>query len=161
MDGRVYGQRKSREIMSPKNRNLWILIVLSVLVLAGSAALAGAFASSPNEPPPPALLALYLGLRATIFIGVAYAAMRFADRRRFQALAIVGFLGFIDQVVIKAVIVLREMGAHPAEWADISRETVLYGLATSYVYFLPMVLVMGFVGTFLATDRGAAAAKQL
>ncbi len=126
-------------------RNLWFCIALSIFLLAVSAVITGRAGGSP------AAIAIYLGVRAVVFIAAAYSFMRFAARRRFQALALVGLIAFVDQVPIKSWLMIREMRAQPAEWQGIAESTVIFGIATSYLYFLPIVLIMGFLGTTLAS----------
>lgn len=140
--------------MDKNTRNLWIWLALSVLALAVSQALiawAGARLGGQSGP----WIAAYLAIRAAVYVGAAYGFIRHAGRRRFQALALVGLLGFLDQVVFKGVLMRATMQANPQEWAGVDPTAVYFGLAVSYVYFFPIVLVMGFIGTFLARDLAA------
>jgi hypothetical protein len=146
-------QEIPEKTMPRKTINLWILIAFSVLVFAASAILAGRVGEADSGLPATAVVIGYHAVRAAIFAVAAYGLITWAGRTRVQALALVGLLGFVDQVVIKSGIMIYEMRKDPAYWEGISRIAVLFGIATSYLFFLPIVLILGFLGSFLAEDR--------
>lgn len=139
--------------MEQKNFNLRLILILAYLVLLISAVVAGRYGQDAKGMSLAWVALLYQVIRAGTYVATAYLVLLVAERTRMQTLAIVGFLGFLDQVVIKTAIMIYEFWKNPAYWEGISLGGVLFGIVTSYIFFLPILLILGFFGTFLAEDH--------
>ena len=94
---------------------------------------------------------IYLTLRVVTFIAFGFALTRFAKRTRYQTLSTVMLVALLDQVVIKAIQIQMDQKANPEIWAqmDVSTQAIWVGLGTGFLFFAPVVLVLGFLGVEL------------
>ena len=65
---------------------------------------------------PRAAQMVYVLIRVSGLVALAYFLAKNAKRNRFQTLSTVVFIGFIDQVLLKGLWVKQDMGLHPAAW---------------------------------------------
>jgi len=88
----------------------------------------------------------YTLIRVAVMIGLGYGLTQYAQRRRFQVLGTVAFVELIDQLVLKGISFMTQVeGVEPL--------TVLYGMAVSYMMFLPMILIFAFVGSEISQRK--------
>lgn len=88
----------------------------------------------------------YILIRIAALVWLARALAKNAKRNRFQVLSTVLLVGFIDQVVLKGIWVRHDMGIHPADWEGIEKSSVFITMAMGYLFFIPIVLILAFVG---------------
>jgi hypothetical protein len=91
----------------------------------------------------------YIGVRIFGMIVLAYALTRFAGRSRIQVFSTVLLVGFIDQVGLKTLWIHRDMRIHPAAWQGFepTSASIFVNMATGYLFFIPIVLILCFLGT--------------
>lgn len=88
----------------------------------------------------------YLILRISIFFLLGASLTVWAGRKRVQAISLVSLAAFFDQVIWKGLWIGREL-----PWG-----TLVVNLMMSYALFLPLVVVLSFVGA----EAGEAAARR-
>lgn len=88
----------------------------------------------------------YILIRIAALVWLARALAKNAKRNRFQVLSTVLLVGFIDQVLLKGIWVRHDMGLHPADWEGIEKSSVFITMAMGYLFFIPIVLILAFVG---------------
>lgn len=94
---------------------------------------------------------IYLMLRLVLFSGLGYSLVKWAGRKRPQALAAVLMVGGVDQIFFKGFWMLHDVKIHPEVWAGVEMAPVklFTGLAQAYLFFIPFVLILAFLGTEL------------
>ncbi len=90
----------------------------------------------------------YILVRIVGLLGLAYGLAKNAKRNRFQTLSTVLLIGFIDQVILKGIWIKQDMAIHPAEWTGIepTNAVIFLNMAMGYLFFVPLVLILAFVG---------------
>ncbi len=96
-----------------------------------------------------AAVAVLMITRIVIGIGLGYLLTRAAARNRFQSVSSVALIFLIDQVAFKGLWAIQNQKLHPELWDELSRQALVSGLASGFVSFMPVILVVAFVGTEL------------
>jgi uncharacterized membrane protein len=98
---------------------------------------------------------LYVGFRLVIFIALAFVLVRFVGRNRPQAMSSVLLVGAVDQVLLKGLWMQADVKAHPELWVGVKMDSqvMFTGLAQGYLFFVPFVLILAFLGTELTRFR--------
>ncbi len=96
----------------------------------------------------------YMVSRLIGFLGLGIVLKGWALRNRIQTLTSIGFVGFFDQVLLKWVFLRGDIHSHPELWKDIPMAqdpvNLFFGLTQGFLYFIPILLILGFFGTELA-----------
>jgi hypothetical protein len=92
--------------------------------------------------------AVYVAIRVIGLVALAYLLAKNAKRNRFQTLSTVILVGFIDQVFFKGIWVKQDLSLHPEAWVGFEPTTasIFLTLAMGYLFFTPMILILGFFG---------------
>lgn len=93
----------------------------------------------------------YMILRFIAWMALGYTFTRWAKRSRFQAIITTVIISMIDSVVFKGIALLHDRRLHPENWTGIEPSTLLFGLSMSSVLFLPIVLMLSFMGCLIGT----------
>lgn len=86
---------------------------------------------------------LYLAVRVLVFIGLAFGLTRFGMRTRYQTISTVMLIALIDQVVFKALTLMSDLPE------GITFGTMIIGIGTGFMFFSPVVFILGFLGVEL------------
>ncbi len=91
---------------------------------------------------------LYIVIRIVGLIGLAFGLVKFGHRNRFQTVTTTLLVGFIDQVFLKGIWIKRDILANPEAWKGFepTNAAVFVNMATGYLFFIPIVLILSFVG---------------
>jgi hypothetical protein len=118
-----------------------VLIVFAVNLFLLEQFFRGAFG-------PVAAQYIYLAIRILGLGFLAYGLTRFALRNRFQTISTVLLVGLVDQVLLKGLWVKRDIAANPANWEGFAPTdaAIFVNMATGYLFFVPIVLILCFVG---------------
>lgn len=96
----------------------------------------------------------YMVSRLLGFLGLGLVLKGWALRNRIQTLSSIGLVGFFDQVILKWFYLRREIQTHPELWKDVPNAldptNLLFGLAQGFLFFVPILLILGFFGMELA-----------
>lgn len=95
---------------------------------------------------------IYLGVRVLAFIGLSYALVRWAGRTRFQTLSTLMGVGMVDQILLKFIATRQALQADPSlvpEAGMPSDGVILFALAQGFLFFAPILLILGFLGVEL------------
>ena len=101
-----------------------------------------------REVGPRAAQFVYIGIRILGLVGLAYGLAKNAKRNRFQTISTVLLIGFIDQVFLKGIWIKQDMAVHPADWDGFEpvNSVIFLNMAMGYLFFIPVVLILAFVG---------------
>lgn len=97
----------------------------------------------------------YLVIRLLVFIGLGFGLCRWGARNRFQTMSTVMLVAFLDQVLMKGLLLLRDARQNPAAWEGVTEGAIFYGVSTGFLFFAPFVLILTFLGYELARYRRA------
>ncbi len=91
---------------------------------------------------------LYIVIRIVGLIGLAFGLAKFGQRNRFQTVTTTLLVGFIDQVLLKGLWIKRDIVANPEAWKGFepTNAAVFVNMATGYLFFVPIVLILTFLG---------------
>jgi hypothetical protein len=124
-----------------------VTFLISLGCLAG-----GLFSVGPylqNSVSPAAANTFYIVLRVLIIGLFSFLAVWKYKKNTYHALSFTGLLVFADQVGLKSIYFLTQFKTHPADWEGVTLSAVLFNNAFSYVVFLPLILLIGFLGSAL------------
>lgn len=126
-------------------------LVRSLLFMVTSLAILALqyFVIGPNIRENGLAVAVYMGTRVLIGVGLGYLLTRYAERNRFQSVSSVVLVFLVDQVAFKGLWALQNQKVHPELWDNLSGDALVSGLASGFVSFMPVILVIAFVGTEL------------
>ena len=128
-------------------RVLWIL---ALLVLGANQFIAsrwvGAWAGEG------AANSVYILVRILVFFGLSVLLTRVSGFKRFQAMSALAILVAVEHIGFRLVLILQDYRANPAEYAQ-GLSGPLFGLFMSYIIGLPVILLIGFLGTSLGLRR--------
>lgn len=88
----------------------------------------------------------YGSVRLAAYIVFSYLCARVYSHGRYQLMGATAFLAFVDQVVFKSILLWIDYQKNPAEWAD-HFSGALFGSAMGYMVFLPIILLLAFLGS--------------
>jgi hypothetical protein len=96
----------------------------------------------------------YIVLRVLIIAVFSFLAVWRYEKNTYHALSFTGLLVFVDQVGLKSIYFLTQFKSHPADWPQtgpdaVTLGAVLFNSAFSYIVFLPLVLLIAFLGSSL------------
>lgn len=99
---------------------------------------------------------LYLVIRIAMLIAIGAALYPTSKKTRVQVISLVTLAAFFDQVIWKGLWIgfIASQGAE--EWRGMPVSQIAFGLAMSYLLFLPLLMIFGFLGT----EIGAAIARR-
>lgn len=103
----------------------------------------------------------FMILRLVGWMAIGFVFTRWVKRTRFQAIMATVIIGMIDSVVFKGIALLQDRQIHPDNWAGIEPSTLLFGLAMSSVLFLPIVLMLSFMGCLIGAKPQAPKAPEI
>ncbi|RYZ72890.1 MAG: hypothetical protein EOP09_02575 [Proteobacteria bacterium] len=92
-------------------------------------------------------VAVFMITRVLTGVILGYLLTRFAGRNRFQSVSSIILVFLIDQVIFKGVWALQDQKIHPELWEGLSNQALFSGLASGFMFFMPVILVVGFIGT--------------
>ncbi len=124
-----------------------VTFLISLGCLAG-----GLFSVGPylqNSVSPEAANTFYIVLRVLIIGLFSFLSVWKYKKNTYHALSFTGLLIFADQVVLKSIYFLTQFKTHPADWEGVTLSAVLFNNAFSYVVFLPLILLIAFLGSAL------------
>jgi hypothetical protein len=98
---------------------------------------------------PEAANTFYILLRVLIIAFFSFLAVWRYNKNTYHALSFTGLLIFVDQVGLRSIWFLTQFKTHPTDWQDVTLSTVLFNSAFSYIVFLPVVLLIAFLGSAL------------
>jgi hypothetical protein len=113
-----------------------------------------------NATHPEAGQLIYVILRVVVMFGFAMTVVWRHKRSIYHALSYTGFLIFVDQVILKNIWFIIEFRRHPDAWKDMSLAVVLYSNSFSYIVFLPLILLIAFLGAMAGTALNKRAAER-
>jgi hypothetical protein len=96
----------------------------------------------------------YILLRVLIIGFFSFLCVWRYNRNTYHALSYTGLLIFMDQVGLKSIWFLTQFKTHPADWPTsgpdaVTPWVVLFNNAFAYIVFLPLVLLIAFLGSAL------------
>lgn len=93
---------------------------------------------------------VYIAIRVLGLGALAHGLTRYAFRNRFQVISTVLLVGFIDQVFIKGLRIKQDILANPGNWTGFepTNAAIFVNMATGYLFFIPVVLIVSFLGMF-------------
>ena len=91
----------------------------------------------------------FMILRLFGWMAIGFAFTRWVKSTRFQAIMATVMIGMFDSVVFKGIGLLHDRHVHPDHWVGIEPFTMVFGLAMSSVLFLPIVLMLSFMGCLI------------
>jgi hypothetical protein len=129
-----------------------VTFILSLGCLAG-----GLFSVGPylqNSVSPEVANTFYILLRVLVIALFSFLAVYKYEKNTYHALSFTGLLIFADQVGLKSIFFLTQFKMHPADWPQtgpdaVTLSAVLFNNAFSYVVFLPLILLIAFLGSAL------------
>jgi hypothetical protein len=129
------------------------LMTISFFVALGALA-AGLFGIGPllqNSSGSGAANAFYILLRVLVILGFSFVAVRRYQKNAYQALSLAGLLIFVDQVLLRSIWFVLQFKYNPGEWEGVDLKTAIFNSAFSYLVFLPVVLLLAFIGVSVGT----------
>jgi hypothetical protein len=129
-----------------------MIMVVTFLVSLGCLA-AGLFSIGPylqNSVSPEVANTFYILLRVLVIGLFSFLAVYKYNKKTIHALSFTGLLIFADQVGLKSIYFLTQFKTHPADWEGVTPSAVLFNNAFSYIVFLPLILLIAFLGSALA-----------
>lgn len=89
----------------------------------------------------------YLGIRIVVVIAVSGILGALWQGKSFKVFRATSILLFVDQVPLKYLWVRMEIARDPAPWQGASQSGIIYGLALSYLMFVPFLVLISFLGS--------------
>ena len=124
-----------------------ISFLVSLVVLASGLAFVGPVAHGSMSPEVANIA--YIVLRVVVMLVFSFIAVRRFHKNTYHALSFTGLLVFFDQVGVHSLWFAWQFRQNPADWQGMDLITVLYNSAFSYVVFLPVVMLISFLGASL------------
>lgn len=93
----------------------------------------------------------YIALRVAVIAIFSFLAVWKYEKNTYHAMSFTGLLVFTDQVGLKSIYFLTQFKTHPADWEGVTLSAVLFNSAFSYIVFLPLILLIAFLGSALGT----------
>jgi hypothetical protein len=92
--------------------------------------------------------AMYVALKIMTILMFSFVCARIHKKSLYGVLSGAGLLIFLDQVLFKSIYLWWDFRKNPAAWAGVDPLGAIYASAFSYIVFLPVVLILAFVGAF-------------
>jgi hypothetical protein len=96
-------------------------------------------------------LGIYAAARFAIILLLGLGWIAYAGLKRSQALWGVGFMILAEQFILRGGSLLYDAYRHPEGWAGASVSAISFGLLMGYLVFLPLVMIVAWLGTELGT----------
>jgi hypothetical protein len=91
----------------------------------------------------------YVTLRLLTLVGYSFISSLYLQRKRVEVIRSTCFLVFVEQVLLKTLVLWQDAQAHPQGWEGIQIEAAGFGLLMSYVISIPFIVILSFAGTEL------------
>jgi hypothetical protein len=96
-------------------------------------------------------MGIYAAGRFAVVLLLGLGWMAYSNLRRSEALWGVAFLILAEQFLFRGGSLLYDAYRHPEGWAGASLSGVSFGLLMSYLIFLPVILIVAWLGTEIGT----------